>query len=539
MTLARSRQILDWHEHPGLIGWAATPTGRLALWAAAAVLLPSRFRLLVLPLLALALVFPARRVDLLALGALATAYRFLPGAARAGPFFKVAGILLMLALVALVVRAARDFRRLPRPAQRHPFVILHAALYGTLALSYLLPVARGTFFAALVTTYQKVGPFLVWRLSYVVLSGKRGSAAKSRFRDHFFYCFPIWGGTNTPTGKGYDYFRQTRVDAPEEIAAARLSGLKLLGLAWIWTGFRDLLFTVVRGEGAPRVAALLGGWNLGVPALSAAIAAAGTRQWAAGTLWASLGIELIVGTLRWAIAGHFAVGVLRLFGFRMFRNTYKPLLSTTLVDFWNRYYYYFKELLVEFFFFPTYVKAFKTRPRLRIFAATMAAACAGNFYYHVMRDFRHLSLMPPAVAASWVASRALYSFLLGLGIFVSMLRERERRGKPSPPDLRWPALRRLRAMAGVWLFFSLIHVWGTGPLELEFGKRARFFGSLFGFSPTRSRTVDSTAASHPGAIPVLPPARAQGREGTGTDTEPRLQAAPGRAARFSDLRRRG
>lgn len=481
----RLRRILNWHEDPRLIAWAATPLGRLALWAAAVLLLTPRLRLfalLVLSLMVLALVFPARRIELLALGSLAVAYNFLPQSARAGLLPKLGGMLLMFVVIALVFRAARDFRKLPRWAQHHPFLLLHAMLYGSLLLAHALPAERGTFLGALVTTYRHVVPFLVWRCSYVMLAGKRGSAAKSRFRDHFFYCLPIWGGTGTPIGKGYDYFRQTRADAPEELAAARLSGIKLLGLAWILMGFRELFFALVHGKASPDVTAFLGGWNLGLPTLGGAIAATGTRGWSTGTLWACLGIELISSTLRWAISGHFAVGIIRLFGFRAFRNTYRPLLATTLVDFWNRFYFYFKELLVEFFFFPTYLKAFKSRPRLRIFAATMAAAGAGNLYFHVMRDIRHLVfLMPPAEAASAAATRAFYSLLLGLGIFVSMLRERERRGKPSPPHGRWPALRRLRAIAGVWLFFSLLHIWGVAPLEFGFERRARFFCSLFGF----------------------------------------------------------
>src|SRR5436309_2224667 len=83
----------------GHVAWAATGLGRLALWAAAALLLPSGLRLLVLPLFALALVFPARRIDFLALGALGVAYIHLPKPARAGPLTEAAGILLMLAIV--------------------------------------------------------------------------------------------------------------------------------------------------------------------------------------------------------------------------------------------------------------------------------------------------------------------------------------------------------------------------------------------------------------------------------------------------------
>jgi hypothetical protein len=481
MTVSdRSRQVLDWNEHPGLVAWAATPIGRLALWAGAALLLPSGLRLLVLPLFALALILPARRIDLLALGAFVAAYRLLPKPALAGPLTEVAGILLMLSVVGLVFLAARGFKELPRWVQRHPFVVLHVALYGGAALVYALPIPRGTFLAALGAISRSAVPFLVWRCSYVMLAGKRGSAATSRFRNHLFYCLPVWGGSPTPLGKGYDYLQQTRADAPDQIAAAQLSGLKLIGLAWIWTAVRDVLYAVVSGVGPLKAAAWLGGRNLGIPQLEAAVTAVGTREWSVGTLWACLGIELVVATLELAIWGHVAIGILRLFGFRVFRNTYKPLLSRTLVDFWNRYYYYFKELLVEFFFFPTYLRVFKGRPRLRIFAATMAAAGVGNLYYHVLRDSRELFLMPRGEAASRVASRALYALLLGLGIFVSMLRERERRGKPSPPEGRWAPFRRLRAIAGVWLFFSLLHIWSIEPVAFGFGERARFLGSLFG-----------------------------------------------------------
>jgi hypothetical protein len=41
-------------------------------------------------------------------------------------------------------------------------------------------------------------------------------------------------------------------------------------------------------------------------------------------------------------------------------------------------------------------------------------------------------------------------------------------------------LRRLRAIAGVWLFYALIHIWNVQPVTLGFAQRGRFFLSLFG-----------------------------------------------------------
>ena len=42
--------------------------------------------------------------------------------------------------------------------------------------------------------------------------------------------------------------------------------------------------------------------------------------------------------------------------------------------------------MVDMFFYPTYLRYFKKHPRLRMVAATMAAACAGNAIFHFLRD---------------------------------------------------------------------------------------------------------------------------------------------------------
>ncbi len=87
-----------------------------------------------------------------------------------------------------------------------------------------------------------------------------------------------------------------------------------------------------------------------------------------------------------SIWGHIIIATCRMAGFKALRNTWSPLQSKTIAEFWNRYYYYFKELLVEFFFYPTFLRFFKTKPRLRMFMATMAAAGLGNMLYHFFRD---------------------------------------------------------------------------------------------------------------------------------------------------------
>jgi hypothetical protein len=163
--------------------------------------------------------------------------------------------------------------------------------------------------------------------------------------------------------------------------------------------------------------------------------------------------------------------------FNVFRNTYKPLLAESVVEFWNRYYFYFKELLMEFFFLPTYARWFRTWPRLRLFAAVFAAAFFGNMYYHLIQN--ETVLVPGDVVGAWEAynSRLLYCALLAFGIFVSMLRAQQPKGEPISANI---GLRLVRIF-GVWTFFGLIYIWEVKS-SASFVGRTQFFLSLFGLA---------------------------------------------------------
>jgi hypothetical protein len=191
--------------------------------------------------------------------------------------------------------------------------------------------------------------------------------------------------------------------------------------------------------------------------------------------WMGLYFGLIWAVLDLAASGHLIIGWLRFAGFNVFRNTYKPLLAETVVEFWGRYYYYFKELLVHFFFFPTFTRYFKGHPRLRMLAAVFAAAFLGNMYYHWIR--LDAPLARADFVAMWAAlqSRIFYCLLLALGIYVSMRREQARSGPKPARSL----LRRATAIFGVWTFYSIIHIWAEED-PASFSTRLTFFLGLFG-----------------------------------------------------------
>jgi hypothetical protein len=158
----------------------------------------------------------------------------------------------------------------------------------------------------------------------------------------------------------------------------------------------------------------------------------------------------------------------RLFGFDVFRKTYKPLLAESIVEFWNRYYYFFKELMMEFFFMPIYLRYFRDWPMLRIIAAVFAAAFIGNMYYHLLQ------------AKNPIIDGDVYCFLLAAGIALSMLRQQRLRGRPV--ILTEPNERRCLPFAqncAVWTFFALINFWNVTSAA-SIAERGRLFLAIFG-----------------------------------------------------------
>ncbi len=271
---------------------------------------------------------------------------------------------------------------------------------------------------------------------------------------------PIWGTTNTPFPKGAAYLRRIEAKTPEQLAVVQLKGLKLLIWALLLALLQICWYRVFHGY-----------LRIPLPENALAMSVRGTPV-AWHMRWASQILAYFELILRFSIFGHTFIGCARMAGFNALRNTCRPLSATTLIDFFNRFYYYFKELLVDFFYFPTFLRYFKKHRRLRTVFATSVTILFGDAFYHITRDwhfFRDRGLWG-GIASYQV--EFVYCIALTIGLSISQLR---RRGPRHPGFIRG----RLLPICGVGLFYVLISVFETDTRSFTLAQTVRYFASLF------------------------------------------------------------
>jgi hypothetical protein len=470
----------QFHEDERLLALAEGVLGRIVLWATAcALLIWLGVNVVVLAALTVVMLDPARKrlwLSVAAAGMITGRFLELPDNPLSSP---LPGPWLPAAVVAaagtgalyLAFLVVQRYQRWPAAARRHPVLTVHAAVWLALSLSTLPWLG-----------ILSMVPYFAWRLAYLATFASRGRLAGSGFRDHLFYLVPAWGGTTTPYGKGLDYLSRCEATDPGALARSRLAGLKLLLLALAWRFAGEFMDILVYGRASELLTGPLtqgaGEWLTGLALawgnVRDVVQSGAHPPWYMG--WATVYLQLVRDTLALAAAGHVVVGCLRLFGFNVFRNTYKPLLSESVLEFWNRYYYYFKELLVDFFFYPTYLRLRRLSPSLRMLAAVFAAAFLGNMYHHLLAHPEPIVRLDlPRLWADW-SPRLVYCFLLALGIWVSMLRQQRLRAAGGTAS----AAVRLRRIAGVWTFYALIQVWNLRGDGIDVSACSAFFLSLFG-----------------------------------------------------------
>jgi hypothetical protein len=278
-----------------------------------------------------------------------------------------------------------------------------------------------TFLAAL-------GKYL-WFFNYTLLD--RHAKETPHFALQVGYYSPFWGGSATPFPKGAAYLRKIAAKTPKQLAISQLKALKLLYWAILLSLLEKLLQQIFYGSPGTSPAFSGISLTLGIPSLQAVLHDGGhAYPWHMN--WLALIADFFMRLLWFSVWGHVIIACCRMAGYNALRNTYKPMQSASIAEFWNRFYYYFKELLVDNFFYPAFLRYFKKWPRIRLVFATMAAACFGNVLYHFLRDIGII-----AEKGFWQALLSyrvymFYGIVLGTAISLSQLYEKKRK-----KDMSW------------------------------------------------------------------------------------------------------
>jgi|CZKZ01.1.fsa_nt_gi hypothetical protein len=379
----------------------------------------------------------------------------------------IAAVLCMFALFFHIARTRRTLL-----VAKRPVLFLVTSTLLLLAAADLLPfkgVTRLLVWALLAVTI----PYL-WYFAYAL----RDASAKGS--DGVLLQFgtlrPFWGPVNVPYAKSSSNLYRVEVKNAHDLSVVQLKAIKLL--IWVFIlRFVLLALNVIVYADSARSTRLMSlthwaGPQLVIPELEVALQMTGLPVYVA---WASVLAHFAEVILSLTVGGNIIVACCRMAGFNILRNTYKPLQARTLSEFWNRYYYYFKELLVEFFFFPMFTRYFKGHRRVRMFAATMAAATLGNMIFHFLTGFRYVAELGLWKALAGFQTYFFYATVLGLGIGISQLRGH---GKARLSDDS-PWWRKTLATTGVLVFFCLLEVFDQEARSIGLGQCLHFFLRLF------------------------------------------------------------
>ncbi len=453
-SLAEFRLIPRIEAYPGAVSFAQTPLGKVVLLVAfglgVRVFLPAlaSVPVLMLPLAFITFMPEYRRFILaltpIALSVMETVHQ---------------PLLLGLTLSAIALGILLYWCAMRWPKSRFGQRPLLFLLTGfTVLILFACAAPSHSFAYSFLWTLVGVMVSYIWFFCYALTD--RGSKPGNDLTLELTSFRPLWGSTGTPFPKGAAYLRRIEAKNPEQLAIVQLKGLKLL--LWVLLLGLFQFFWVKFFHGYLRI-----------PTSDQALAMSVHRTPVVWHLrWESLILAFFELILSISIMGHRIIACCRMAGFNALRNTYRPLSSTTIAEFFNRFYYYFKELLVDFFFYPAFLRYFKGHKRMRMIFATFAAAFFGNGLYHFTRDWEIIRDMGLWKALANYQTMLFYNALLTAGLCISQMRKR----KPAPAGF---FRGHLLSVFGVGLFYCLLSVFEISERVYPLAEHLRFFASLF------------------------------------------------------------
>lgn len=370
------------------------------------------------------------------------------------PFYTSMLIVFVIAFGAMFFWIALQ---LPRTViGRHPVFILLAGYSLLIVFAAYFPNNTPVYLT--VWDITRIFGFYLWFIAYSLMD------LRSKDRDDLSLQLgayrPFWGSTVTPFPKGASYLRRIEARDSQQLAVTQLKGLKLLAWSLLISLFARYYMDAVHNY-------------LAIPTFRVELFRSVQHTadpWY--VCWASLLSEFFEEIITISIWGHRFIACCRMAGFNALRNTYRPLSSRTIAEFWNRYYFYFKELMADVFFYPVFLNFFKTRKKLRIAVATFAAAGFGNAFYHFIRDLKYIADLGLWRAFASYHVYIFYCLVLATAITISQMRKRG----PAPSGF----LRgRVLPAFSVVLFYCLLHVFDYTERDYPITEHFRFLAHLF------------------------------------------------------------
>jgi hypothetical protein len=192
-------------------------------------------------------------------------------------------------------------------------------------------------------------------------------------------------------------------------------------------------------------------------------------------------IALMKWTFSWGGVVHFKVGLWRICGYKIDPYFNYPWLSTNLVVLWSRFTFHYREFLVRAFYYPVFFKFFKKHKHMRIFTATMAAACFGNLIWgHMTEAAFYSGVEKSSLLVS--LKQWPYFVLLGLGITASefwLLHKKKTSRRPWTFDrhIGWDVISAYATLQ----YFAMIHIFVYTTSDATLGDNFRLFLTGLGF----------------------------------------------------------
>jgi hypothetical protein len=441
--------------YPRVVSLAQTTAGKLALLTCFGLILwrVDTWYWLMLACLAATTFLPQKRHLVVMLATMSyTVATYLFGTTQ--PLVRLSFIGGVFALGALLIWISA--RRPQSLVGKNALTVLFAAFTGLILLCCWLP-SKGVRTTMLWEFTMVLGSYF-WFIGYALLDHKAKSSKSLTL--HLGSLRPFWGSTATPFPSGPASLRRVEAKDAESLAVIQLKGLKLLVWAMLLSFFLSR-FTWFFHD------------YLHIPHFQTALYLSTKRTPVSWQLsWASIIIYYFYKLISISVWGHQIIACCRMAGFDAMRNTYRPLSSTSVAEYFNRYYFYYKELLVYFFFFPTFLKMPTRWGRLRVPLAIFAAVTFGNTFYHFTRDLGYIQANGLWNSIASYDTFFFYSIVLAAGIAIS------RTGDILDPSLGFVRNTLLPATL-VGLFNCLLNIFSQTDRAYPLTEYLRFLGHLF------------------------------------------------------------